>query len=149
MPPSHPLLACGQDGEGRGKSPTPLSVAMSATTFISHRNVGSRSAAAARRGVLAMLPLLTGYVPFALVIGSVCAQHGAPLAGWTGSLLIFGGSAHLAAIRTLDSSGVAAAIFTGLLINARLMVYSASLARRWAGQPRWFRIAAAGLIIDP
>jgi len=96
-----------------------------------------------------MLPLLTGYVPFALVIGSACADHGAPLAGWTGSLLIFGGSAHLAAIRTLDSAGVAAAIFSGLLINARLVVYSASLARRWAGQPRWFRIAAAGLIIDP
>ena len=75
--------------------------------------------------------------------------HGAPLAGWAGSWLIFGGSAHLAAIRTLDQAGAVAAILTGLLINARLLVYSASLARRWRGQPRWFRVAAAGLIIDP
>jgi predicted branched-subunit amino acid permease len=108
-----------------------------------------RVPSAARRGALAMVPLLTAYVPFALVIGSVAAEHGAALAGWSGSWLIFGGSAHLAAIRTLDEAGVVAAILTGLLVNARLLVYSASLARRWAGQPRWFRIVAAGLIIDP
>ena len=74
-------------------------------------------------------------MPFALVIGSAAADHGTPLAGWAGSWLIFGGSAHLAAIRTLDDAGAVAAILTGLLINARLLVYSASLARRWAGQP--------------
>jgi branched chain amino acid efflux pump len=104
---------------------------------------------AVRSGVLTMLPLVVGYMPFALVVGSVAADHGAPLAGWAGSWLIFGGSAHLAAIQTLDEAGVAAAILTGLLINARLIVYSAALAHRWADQPRWFRFAAAGLIIDP
>ena len=103
----------------------------------------------ARRGVLTMLPLLAAYTPFALVIGSAVASHGAPVAGWAGSWLIYGGSAHLAAIRTLDEAGAVPAILTGLLINARLLVYSASLARRWRDQPRWFRIAAAGLIIDP
>ena len=96
-----------------------------------------------------MLPLLASYVPFALVIGSAAADHGSALAGWAGSFLIFGGSAHLAALRTLDQSGPLAAIFTGLLVNARLLVYSTSLARRWPEQPRWFRLAAAGLIIDP
>jgi predicted branched-subunit amino acid permease len=104
---------------------------------------------AARSGALAMLPLLASYIPFALVIGSTAADHGAALAGWAGSLLIFGGSAHLAAIRTLDQGGPLAAILTGLLVNARLLVYSTSLARRWSEQPRWFRLAAAGLIIDP
>jgi predicted branched-subunit amino acid permease len=106
-------------------------------------------ASAGRRGALAMLPMLAGYVPFALVIGSAAADRGTPLAGWAGSWLILGGSAHLATMRTLDEAGLAAAIFTGLLINARLLVYSASLARRWGEQPRWFRFAAAGLIIDP
>jgi predicted branched-subunit amino acid permease len=109
--------------------------------------VPSRSAA--RDGALAMLPLLAGLTPFALVIGSAVAAHGSPLAGWTGSWLIYGGSAHLATLRTLDSAGAMAAILTGLLINARLLVYSASLARRWGEQPRWFRVVAAGLIIDP
>ncbi len=103
----------------------------------------------ARRGALVMLPLLAAYVPFALVIGSVAADHGDALAGWSGSWLIYGGSAHLAAIRTLDDAGPVAAILTGVLVNARLLVYSTSLARTWAGQPRWFRIVAAGLIIDP
>jgi predicted branched-subunit amino acid permease len=104
---------------------------------------------AAGSGALAMLPLLASYIPFALVIGSTAADHGAALAGWAGSVLIFGGSAHLAAIRTLDQAGPLAAILTGLLVNARLLVYSASLARRWPEQPRWFRLVAAGLIIDP
>lgn len=103
----------------------------------------------ARRGALVMLPLLAAYVPFALVIGSVAADHGDALAGWSGSWLIYGGSAHLAAIRTLDDAGPVAAILTGVLVNARLLVYSTSLARTWAGQPRWFRLLAAGLIIDP
>jgi predicted branched-subunit amino acid permease len=96
-----------------------------------------------------MLPLLAGFVPFALVVGAAVADHGSPLAGWAGSWLIFGGSAHLATIRTLDQAGPVAAILTGLLVNARLLVYSTSLARRWRGQPRWFRFVAAGMIIDP
>lgn len=108
-----------------------------------------REASGARSGALAMLPLLAAYVPFALVVGSVVAAHGSRVAGWAGSVLIFGGSAHLAAIRTLDTAGPVAAVLTGLLVNARVLVYSAALARRWRGQPRWFRVAAAGLIIDP
>ncbi len=106
-------------------------------------------ASAGRRGALAMLPMLAGYMPFALVIGSAAADRGTPLAGWAGSWLILGGSAHLATMRTLDEAGAAAAIITGLLVNARLLVYSASLAKRWGQQPQWFRFAAAGLIIDP
>ncbi len=104
---------------------------------------------AVRAGVLTMLPLLVAFIPFALVIGSAAADHGDPLAGWAGSWLILGGSAHLAAIRTIDSAGAIAAIFTGLLINARLIVFSTSLARVWVDQPRWFRLAAATLVIDP
>ena len=108
-----------------------------------------RDLSAARHGALAMLPMLTGFVPFALVIGATASDHGDPVAGWAGSWLIFGGSAHLAALRTLQQAGPAAAILTGLLIHARLVVYSASLALRWADQPRWFKAMGAALIIDP
>lgn len=96
-----------------------------------------------------MLPLSIAFVPFALVIGAAMAEHGDALAGWTGSLLIFAGSAHLASIRTLEQGGVVAAVLTGLLVNLRLAVYSAGLATRWLDQPRWFRLAAAGLVNDP
>jgi predicted branched-subunit amino acid permease len=105
--------------------------------------------AAVRRAVLGALTLAIGYVPFALVIGSTATEQGAPVAGWSGSWLIFGGSAHLAAMRTLGDSGPLAAILTGLVINARLAVYSASLGRRWSSQPRWFQLAAAPMIVDP
>jgi predicted branched-subunit amino acid permease len=120
---------------------------MAGSTTLEQPKTDERSAA--RRGAMAMLPLLAGYVPFALVIGATAAELGSPLAGWAGSWLIYGGSAHLAALRTLDGAGAMMAILTGLLINARLLVYSSSLARRWTAQPTWFRFVGAGMIIDP
>jgi predicted branched-subunit amino acid permease len=104
---------------------------------------------AVRAGAVSMLPFVVAYVPFALVVGAAASEHGSPVAGWSGSWLIYGGSAHLAALRTLQEAGPATAVLVGLLINARLVVYSAGLARTWQGQPRWFRLVAAPLIIDP
>jgi predicted branched-subunit amino acid permease len=103
---------------------------------------------AARDGVVAMAPFVVGYAPFALAVGAVVASHGDRPAGWAGSWLIYGGSAHLATLRTLDRSGLLLAIMTGALINARLLIYSTSLATRWSAQPTWFRLVAAPLIID-
>jgi branched chain amino acid efflux pump len=102
-----------------------------------------------RAGALAMAPFVVGYAPFALVIGAAVAAHGHPIAGWAGSWLIYGGSAHLAALRTIDDGGALLAIVTGLLINARLLVYSASVAPHWQRQPRWFRAVGAAMLIDP
>jgi predicted branched-subunit amino acid permease len=96
-----------------------------------------------------MLPFLVGYAPFALAIGAAVAAHGDRLAGWSGSWVVYGGSAHLATLRTMETSGVLVAILTGTLINARLVIYSASLSQRWQGQPTWFRLLAAPLVIDP
>lgn len=111
----------------------------------------SRRAARAdiRAGAVSMLPMVLAYVPFALVIGTVLAEHGGVLVGVVGTWSIFGGSAHLATVRTADRAGIAIAVLTGLLVNARLLVYSAGLARHWRTQPRWFRFAAAALVIDP
>jgi predicted branched-subunit amino acid permease len=102
-----------------------------------------------RAGVLATVPLIVAYAPFAFVVGSAVGAHDEPLAAWAGAWLIFGGSAHLAALHTLDHGGAVLAVFTALLVNLRLLVYSASLARDWRDQPRWFRVAGAALIIDP
>jgi predicted branched-subunit amino acid permease len=107
-----------------------------------------RTRSAAMAGALDMLPFIVGYVPFALVIGAAIAEHGSELAGWSGSWLVYGGSAQLAALRSIDD-GVLVAVATGLLVNARLVVYSAALGRRWRHQPRWFRLVAAALVIDP
>lgn len=119
---------------------------MTATTAAPPQD-GTRSAAA--DGVRAMLPLVAGYLPFALVIGAAVGARGDTLAGWAGSWLIYGGSAHAATLRTLGTGGVLLAIGTGVLVNTRLVVYSSALAAGWRAQPRWFRFAAAPLIIDP
>jgi predicted branched-subunit amino acid permease len=101
-----------------------------------------------RDGVVAMAPFVVGLAPFALTIGAAAARTDDPLAGWSGSWLIFGGSAHLAVLRSIHA-GLLVAVAGGLLIHARLLAYGASLARRWQYQPLWFRLAAAALVIDP
>ncbi len=107
------------------------------------------AAASSRDGVTVMLPFVVGYAPFALAIGAAVAAHGDRVAGWAGSWLVYGGTAHLATLQTLGTSGVLVAILTGSLLNTRLLIYSASLARRWSNQPLWFRLVAAPLVIDP
>jgi branched chain amino acid efflux pump len=101
-----------------------------------------------REGIVAMAPFVVGLAPFALTIGAAAARTDDPLAGWSGSWLIFGGSAHLAVLRSVHA-GVLVALAGGLLIHARLVAYGASLARRWQHQPLWFRLVAAAFVIDP
>jgi predicted branched-subunit amino acid permease len=97
-----------------------------------------------------MLPLLVGYLPFALTIGVAAGMSSDRLAAWAGALLIFGGSAHLSVIELVGhGSGVVAAAGTGLLINSRLMVYSASLVPLWRGAPLRHRLVAAAFVVDP
>jgi predicted branched-subunit amino acid permease len=113
------------------------------------RSTASRSTTrAARAGVISALPFVVGLAPFALVIGAAAAEQGSPWAGWTGSFLIYGGSAHLATLRSVDA-GVMVAVATGLLVNARIVLYSAALSQRWREQPVWFRAVAAAMVVDP
>ncbi|HET8663885.1 MAG TPA: AzlC family ABC transporter permease [Nocardioides sp.] len=104
----------------------------------------------ALHGVATMLPLVLGYVPFALLIGVAAGGSPDPGAAWAGSLLIFGGSAHLSVIEMVGhGSGLAAAVGSGLLINARLAVYSAAMLPLWRGAPLRQRLLAAAAVIDP
>jgi predicted branched-subunit amino acid permease len=100
-------------------------------------------------GVTAMAPLVLAYAPFALVIGAVVRDVDPQLAGWAGSWLIFGGSAHLAALQGLADGTPVVAVATALLVNTRLLVYGASMAPRWRDQPAWFRVIAPAMLIDP
>jgi predicted branched-subunit amino acid permease len=122
---------------------------MSTTVVHPGSRLESETASAARDGALAIAPLVLGFAPFALVIGASVAASSHQGAGFAGSWLIYGGSAQLAVTRTLESGGAVLAVITGLLINTRLAVYSASLAAHWSDQPRWFRITAAPLVVDP
>lgn len=102
-----------------------------------------------RSGAADAVPLVVGYAPFALVLGATIADHAVPAAGWAGIWLVISGSALLSTVRALDSGAAIIAVVTGLLVNARLVMYSASMRVPWASQPRWFRIVGAMLLIDP
>ena len=103
-----------------------------------------------REGALAMVPLAAGYAPFALAIGVAAGASRDPLAAWAGSLLMFGGSAQLLVIGLVDSgAGVWAAVAAAVVINARLLVFSATMAPVWRGASVLRRLAAAAVVIDP
>jgi predicted branched-subunit amino acid permease len=102
-------------------------------------------------GARAMVPWLAGIIPFGLVIGVSAARADVPaLAGWLTGPLIYAGSAQLAAIGMLGAGAAPLAVVAvALVINIRLVFYSAAMARYWRGTPWWWRLAAAYLIVDP
>lgn len=102
-------------------------------------------------GARAMAPWLLGIVPFGLVIGLSAAQADIPtLAGWLTGPLIYAGSAQVATIQMLDAGAAPiVVVVTALVINVRLLLYSAAMAPYWRGTPWWWRLLAAYLLIDP
>ncbi len=102
-------------------------------------------------GARAMMPWLAGIVPFGLVIGVSAAQADVPaLAGWLTGPLIYAGSSQVATIGMLDAGAAPVVVVaSALIINIRLIFYSATMARYWRGTPWWWRLAAAYLIVDP
>jgi predicted branched-subunit amino acid permease len=101
----------------------------------------------ARRDAFAVAP---GMVPFGIALGVTIATTGfGDLAGLLGGPAVYGGSAQLTAVTLLDQ-GVAlvALVISAVIVNMRLMLYSAALAPRFRHQPRWFRWIAPHFIID-
>lgn len=88
-----------------------------------------RSRRAFTEGVRTLVPILIGVVPFGIIFGVTAAELPVDNAvAWASSIIIFAGAAQLAAVDLL-SSGAApiVVILTVLVINARHMMYSASL----------------------
>lgn len=102
-------------------------------------------------GARAMVPWLAGIVPFGLVIGVSAAQADIPaLAGWLTGPLIYAGSAQLATIGMLNAGAAPMTVVAvALIINVRLIFYSATMGRHWRGTPWWWRLAAGYLLVDP
>jgi predicted branched-subunit amino acid permease len=102
-------------------------------------------------GARTMVPWLAGIVPFGLVIGVSAAQADVPtLAGWLTGPLIYAGSSQVATIGMIGAGAAPAVVVaSALIINIRLIFYSATMARYWRGTPLWWRMVAAYLIVDP
>jgi len=97
-----------------------------------------------------MVPLAIGVVPYALVIGVTAAESDVDLIGaWAGSFLILAGAAQLATIELLDAGAAPViAVLTGLVINARLVMYSAGLAPWFREEAPARRALLAAFVID-
>lgn len=96
------------------------------------------------------LPVGASIAPLGLVIGATAARAGVPaIADMMAAAAVFAGAAHLAALTLLAAgAGALAALGTAVLVNVRLLLYSASIEPRFRGQPRWFRWLGPALLID-
>jgi predicted branched-subunit amino acid permease len=97
------------------------------------------------------IAVIVAYIPFGLALGATLASTGVdPLVAWATSPLMFGGAAQLLSVQLLDAGASAVVVVLGaLVVNARMLLYSASLAPHtaaWAARWRW---AGAYLLADP
>lgn len=104
----------------------------------------------ARAGAAAVAPIAVGVIPFGLIAGAAAVDRGlTALDAVAFSLGVFAGAAQLAAIEVLGTGGsVAVAIVTALVINLRMMMYSASLSPWLAPETLARRLLAAYLLTD-
>lgn len=106
--------------------------------------------AALRAGALAVSPILLGVAPFGIVAGATTVEVGLGLPEAVGfSTVIFAGASQLAALDLLGRDAPAAvAILTALVINLRLVMYSASMAPHFASRPLRHRLFGGYLLTD-
>ena len=101
-------------------------------------------------GVRAITPMVIGVVPFGLAIGAAAAASETPTtAALANAPLMLAGAAQLTAIQMLDAGAAPLVIIaSALMINARILLYSASLAPWFRGEPLRRRLLLAVPVID-
>lgn len=109
-----------------------------------------RGAATALEGARDITPMVIGVVPFGLAIGaSIGSSTVGTAEGLASGPLILAGAAQLSTLRLLDSGTASLVIIiSALMINARLLLYSASLAPWFSNEPLRRRLLLAVPVID-
>ena len=95
-------------------------------------------------------PILIGIVPFGLVAGAAVIQAGFGMAETLGmSLLVNAGASQIVAT-TLFGSGAPLwlALATALVVNARMFIYSTSIAPVLSDAPGWLRPILGHMLVD-
>lgn len=102
------------------------------------------------RGARDTLPLVPGAVAFALVYA--IAARAAHIPAWLTqamSFIIFAGSAQFAVVALVAiGTPVVVIVITGVVLNLRHLLYSATLAPAWQDVPRPWRVVLAYLLTD-
>lgn len=103
-----------------------------------------------RAGYVAVLPLWVSAAPFGVVYAvSALAAGLTPAQTIAMSLLVFAGAAQFTAVGMVAAgAGPVAITLTTLVVNARHLIMSASLAPHMGGVGPWRRLLAAALLTD-
>ena len=103
-----------------------------------------------RAGARDAAPLLLGIAPFALVAGIAAVEAGLTFTQAVGiSVIVFAGASQLAALELIgENAPLAVVIGTAVVINLRLIMYSASIAQHFASYRRRVRAGLAYLLTD-
>ncbi len=103
-----------------------------------------------RAGIYDALPLHLGVVPFALVTGIAAAEAGLTSVQAVGmSVLVFAGASQLAALELLgETAPIVVVVGTAVVINLRMLMYSASIAPYFADYRQRTRAFLAYFLTD-
>ncbi len=101
-------------------------------------------------GFKAMLPITTGIIPFALVMGTISSEAQLSLMQTIGmNIFVFAGASQLASIDLmLKNTEVLIILVTGLMINMRFMLYSAAMSPTLKDSKLLTKLSAAYLLTD-
>ncbi len=107
-----------------------------------------RSAYAA--GVIRISPVILGIVPFGLVAGVAASEAGfGPVKAVGMSMIVFAGASQLAALGLIvEDARLLVIVLTALVINTRMIMYSASLAPHLRGVSVPGRLGLAYVLTD-
>ena len=107
-------------------------------------------AASFRAGAVDTAPILIGVVPFGVIAGVAAVGAGfSNLQAILSSSIIFAGASQLAAYDLIGrDAAMVVVIATVLIINSRMMMYSAALAPHFVGTTRRIKAAASYLLTD-
>lgn len=101
-------------------------------------------------GILGVLPILVGVVPFGMVAGAAVRQAGFGVVESIGmSVVVFAGASQIAATTLLGGGApLWVALGTALVINARMFIYGVSIAPLLSDAPGWLRPILGYMLVD-
>lgn len=110
----------------------------------------SSTRTAFRAGVRDFAPIIAGVIPFGAIAGIAAVDAGLSVTQAIGmSLIVLAGASQLATIELLgQNAALVTIVFTALVINARFVMYSASLAHYVKPLPPRQKMTVAYLLTD-
>lgn len=103
-----------------------------------------------RAGIRDSVPFYLGIVPFAMITGIAAIEAGlSPVQAVVMSVIVFAGASQIAAFELLSNSApLLVVIGTAVVVNLRMLMYSASIAPHFTRYSRRVRAALAHLLVD-